>query len=102
MMPTEQVPNKLIEQVNETERKLIMCIGEQELSMKQIMEAVGMKHRPTLLYNYIEPAIKNGVVTLLYPDSPRHPRQKYKLTIKGLAIWITIERMSQAHWLCKY
>lgn len=79
-----------------------MCIGEQELSMKQIMEAVGMKHRPTLLYNYIEPAIKNGVVTLLYPDSPRHPRQKYKLTIKGLAIWITIERMSQAHWLCKY
>ena len=37
-------------------------------------------------YNYIEPAIKDGIVTLLYPDSPRHPRQKYKLTVKGLAL----------------
>lgn len=83
---TEQVPNKLTEQVNDAERKLIISIGEQELSMKQIMEAIGMKHRPTLLYNYIDPAIKAGIVTLLYPDSPRHPRQKYKLTVKGLAL----------------
>jgi hypothetical protein len=83
---TEQVPNKLAEQVNDAERILIMSIGEQELSMKQIMEATGKKHRPSLLYNYIEPAIKDGIVTLLYPDSPRHPRQKYKLTVKGLAL----------------
>lgn len=82
---TEQVPNKLAEQVSDAERILIMSIGEQELSMKQIMEATGKKHRPSLLYNYIEPAIKDGIVTLLYPNSPRHPRQKYKLTVKGLA-----------------
>lgn len=83
---TEQVPNKLIEQVTDSERKLILAIGEQDLSMREIMEAMGLKHRPTLLYNYIEPAMNNGVVTLLYPGSPRHPRQKYKLTLKGLAI----------------
>ncbi|WP_346732801.1 Fic family protein [Hallella absiana] len=34
----------------------------------------------------MEPAIKHGIVTLLYPESPRHPRQKYKLTVKGLAL----------------
>ena len=28
--PTDQVPNKLTDQVNDAERKLIMCIGEQE------------------------------------------------------------------------
>jgi DNA-binding HxlR family transcriptional regulator len=83
---TEQVPNKLAEQVSDAERILIMSIGEQELSMKQIMEATGKMHRPSLLYNYIEPAIKDGIVTLLYPNSPRHPRQKYKLTVKGLAL----------------
>lgn len=83
---TEQVPNKLAEQVSDAERKLLISIGEQELSMKQIMEATGKKHRPSLLYNYIEPAIKDGIVTLLYPDSPHHPRQKYKLTVKGLAL----------------
>ena len=82
-------PNKYrtsTDQVSDAERILIMSIGEQELSMKQIMEATGKMHRPSLLYNYIEPAIKDGIVTLLYPNSPRHPRQKYKLTVKGLAL----------------
>ena len=51
---TEQVPNKLAEQVSDAERILIMSIGEQELSMKQIMEATGKMHRPSLLYNYIK------------------------------------------------
>jgi len=86
MMPTDQVPNKLTEQVSESERKLIIQLGDQQLSAKEIMEAIGLKHRPTLLYNYIEPAINDGIITLLYPNSPRHPRQKYKLTVKGLAL----------------
>ena len=46
---------------------------------------VGLKHRETFLNNYLNPAIKDGFVRLLYPDSPRHPRQKYLLTEKGLA-----------------
>ena len=32
-------------------------------------------------------AIKDGFVRLLYPDSPRHPRQKYLLTAKGLTVY---------------
>ena len=50
------------------------------------MEIIGLKHRRTFMLNYVEPAIKKGVVALLYPNSPRHPRQKYKLTVKGLAL----------------
>lgn len=83
---TEQVPNKLTEHLSKAERKLILAVGDKEMSMKQIMDAIGLKHRPTLLYNYIEPATKDGIVTLLYPESPRHPRQKYKLTVKGIAL----------------
>lgn len=60
----------------------ITVIGTQELLMKQIVDGLQLKHRPTILYHYIEPAIKHGIVTLLYPESPRHPRQKYKLTVK--------------------
>jgi len=26
-------------------------------------------------------------VRLLYPDSPRHPRQKYLLTVKGMMLF---------------
>ena len=83
---TDQVPTKLTDQVTESEKKLIEAIGTEELSIKQLMEIIGLKHRRTFMLNYIEPAIKDGVVTLLYPDSPRHPRQKYKLTVKGLAL----------------
>ena len=30
--------------------------------------------------------LKNGFVAPLYPNNPKHPRQKYLLTVKGLAI----------------
>lgn len=74
------------DQITEPEKKLIGAIGTEELSIKQLMEIIGLKHRRTFMLNYVEPAIKDGIVTLLYPDSPRHPRQKYKLTVEGLAL----------------
>ena len=55
--------------------------------MKQMMEKMNLKHRPNFIDNYLNPAIKDGYVRMLYPDSPRHPRQKYLLTVKGLALY---------------
>ena len=54
--------------------------------MKQMMEAIGLKGRDNFLKLYLSPAIAGGFVRLLYPDSPRHPRQKYLLTEKGMII----------------
>ncbi len=51
------------------------------------MDCVGLKHRPTFIDNYLNLAIKQGFVRMLYPDNPRHPRQKYLLTVKGLALY---------------
>ena len=56
-------------------------------SVKAIMEKLKMSDRKNFLDNYLNPAIKDGFVRLLYPDSPRHPRQKYLLTVKGLAAY---------------
>ena len=50
-----------------------------------MMEQLKLSDRKNFLSNYLNPAIKDGFVRLLYPDSPRHPRQKYLLTVKGLA-----------------
>ena len=50
--------------------------------VKVIMEKLKMSDRKNFLDNYLNPAIKEGFVRLLYPDSPRHPRQKYLLTVK--------------------
>ena len=54
------------------------------MSVKQMMEAVALKHRPTFLENYLNPAITEGYIRMLYPDSPR---QRYLLTVKGLALY---------------
>jgi len=31
--------------------------------------------------------MEKGIVRMLYPDSPRHPRQKYMLTVKGMMLF---------------
>ena len=83
---TPQVQDKL-NTYNPNIISLVQVIGEQELSVKEIMEGLGLKDRKNVLNLYLNPAIKNGYVRLLYPDSPRHPRQKYLLTVKGLALF---------------
>ena len=83
---TPQVPYKLNTD-NSNIKKLISVVGEKELSVKEIMEGLGLKDRKNVLNLYLTPAIDSGFIRLLYPQSPRHPRQKYLLTIKGLALY---------------
>ena len=90
MPESEQVENKYrtsTEQVTEQVRCIISAVGKDQLTLKQIMERAELKHRPYFIDNYLNPAISDGYVRLLYPDKPRHPRQKYLLTVKGLAIY---------------
>lgn len=84
---TEQVPNMLTEQLSAPLTAIIKVIGTEQYSLKALMEKIGLKHRPTFITNYLTPAIQSGFVTLLYPNNPKHPRQKYLLTVKGLAVF---------------
>ena len=67
--------------------RLLQVMGGKKLSIKEIMTAIGLKGRDNFLNLYLNPAIENGFVRLLYPDSPRHPRQKYVLTVKGMMLF---------------
>lgn len=80
---TDQVPTKL-DSLSPSIDSIVKAIGNQQLKISEIMEALGLKHRPTFRVNYLDPAIEAGLVTMLYPDSPRHPRQRYHLTPKGV------------------
>ena len=64
---------------------LTVAIGEDFLSVKDIMERLNLKGRDNFLKLYLTPALDSGLISLLYPKSPRHPRQKYLLTQKGIA-----------------
>lgn len=80
---TEQVPNKLTEQLSAPLLAIVKAIGIEQCSLKVIMEKIELKHRPTFIANYLTPAIQSGFVAPLYPNNPKHPRQKYLLTVKG-------------------
>ncbi len=67
--------------------KLVSIIGKLELSVKEIKISIGLKDRKNISELYLNPAIQEGYVRRLYPDSVHHPRQKYLLTIKGLTLY---------------
>ena len=83
--PTSLIPG------NENIKRLIEAIGGNQLSVKEMLVAVGLKDRPNFLEYSLSPAMNEGYVRMLYPDSPRHPRQKYLLTVKGLAAYKEIK-----------
>ena len=90
----EQVPEQAPEQAHDLVHtnnplilELIKIIGEEKLSIAQLMEKTGLKHRPNFIEYHLNPSMKEGFVRLLYADKPRHPRQKYLLTVKGMALY---------------
>ena len=83
---TQQVPNKL-DSYNPNILSLVRCIGHGEYSLRQLMQRMLLKDRPSFLSLYLTPALESGVVRMLYPDSPRHPRQRYLLTPQGQQLY---------------
>lgn len=89
--PTSLIPE------NANIKRLIEVIGENRLSVKEMLIAIGLKDRPNFLEYTLSPAMNEGYVRMLYPASPRHPRQKYLLTVKGLAAYKEIkERQAES------
>ena len=65
---------------------LLRAIGGEQLSVREMMLALRLKGRDNFLKKYLPPpppALEGGCLCMLFPDSPRHPRQKYRITPKG-------------------
>jgi len=72
--------------------KLMQAIGGEQMTVKEMMSCIGLRGRDNFLNLYLTPAVSEGFVRMLYPDSPRHPRQKYLLTVKGLALYQELKK----------
>lgn len=73
--------------VSDNVRKLVVAIGTEERSVKEMMVIVGLKDRKNFVEYSLAPAIHADLVQMKFPDSPQHPRQRYLLTDKGLALY---------------
>ena len=72
---------------NENVVELIKVVGREQLSAKEIMNGLNLKDRKNFVQLYLLPALESNFLRYLYPDKPKHPRQKYLLTVKGLMLF---------------
>jgi hypothetical protein len=49
-----------------------------EMSVREMMAALGFASRDKFLKNYLSPALKSGLVEMTDPDSPKSPKQRYR------------------------
>lgn len=73
--------------VSDGVRRLVAAIGNEERSANELMTIIGLKDRKNFVEYSLAPAIQADLVQMKFPDSPRHPRQRYLLTAKGLALY---------------
>ena len=92
---THTSTNNSVSSLSENVKRLVIAIGTEEKGIKEMMDAVGLRNRPNFIEYSLTPAINGGLVPMKYPDSPRHPRQKYLLTVKGLAVYNEFKEMEK-------
>ena len=82
----DNLPDKLLPK-NLKIISLLMVVGLKEMSIKEMLEHLGLKNRESFMEVYLNPALKEKFVRMRYPDKPNHPRQKYLLTTKGTVLY---------------
>ena len=79
-------------QVSVQVKMLIHSISSKELSVDEILKVYKLlykqvyKSKGYFKRHTIQPALLEGYVEMIYPDKPNHPKQKYRLTAKGIAL----------------
>ena len=62
---------------------LIKAIDDGSYSVLELMEMLNLKSRSYFAKDYLKPSIEEGLIEPIYPDQPKSPKQKYRLTDKG-------------------
>ena len=70
------------DQVNDQDetcvKRLLARLGEDTLSAVEIMERLGLSHRPTFRKNYLNPALEKLFIERTIPDKPNSKNQRYR------------------------
>lgn len=73
---TPQVPHKFSQHVE----TLVKCMDDTYMSSAEIMKSLGLKDRKSFSKLYLNVALSENAIKRKYPDTPKHPRQQYRLT----------------------
>lgn len=84
---TPQVPRKLSSNTPQAPHKfsqhvetLILSFNDEYMTSAEIMGAIGLKDRKSFSELYLNAALSEKAIERKYPNTPRHPRQQYRMT----------------------
>ncbi|HBP1644521.1 TPA: Fic family protein, partial [Pseudomonas aeruginosa] len=73
--------DQVSDQVSDQVARLLQALPPGEaLKASELMQRLGLAHRPTFSNNYLKPALVAGLIEMTDPASPRSPAQKYRRT----------------------
>ena len=73
---TPQVPHKFSQHVE----TLILSFNDEYMTSAEIMGSIGLKDRKSFSELYLNAALLEKAIERKYPNTPRHPRQQYRMT----------------------
>jgi fido (protein-threonine AMPylation protein) len=79
---TPQVPRKFSQHVE----TLILSFNDEYMTSAEIMGSIGLKDRKSFSELYLNAALSEKAIERKYPNTPRHPRQQYRMTEQA-KIW---------------
>lgn len=62
-------------------QRLLSQMGTGTYTNRELMELVGLKHRPTFRDKYLLPAMAQGWIVMTIPDKPNSSQQRYRKNI---------------------
>ena len=84
---TPQVPRKLSSSTPQAPHKfsqhvetLILSFNDEYMTSAEIMGSIGLKDRKSFSELYLNAALSEKAIERKYPNTPRHPRQQYRMT----------------------
>ena len=75
---TDQDGDQVTDQDKSPVDRLLSVLGNDMLSSTEIMERLGLSHRPTFRKNYLNPALEQNLIKRTIPDRPNSKNQKYR------------------------
>lgn len=79
---TDQVTGQVTDQVTIQISRLLDCLQNGPLSVREALELLQLRHRRTFMVSYLKPALEAGLIEMTQPHSPNSPTQKYRLAIR--------------------
>lgn len=75
---SDQGSDQVTDQDKSPVDRLLLALGNDTLSAAELMERLGLSHRPTFRKNYLNPALEQNLIERTIPDRPNSKNQKYR------------------------